>query len=372
MSRPASALARSFGCALVLLLTACNGDSAEPSPTATSTPTTDATPEWSVTFDEPAYEGPTTPLQGIFTEPRENEVDRHVSLAPEPEPDFPAWDGESVILYDIESGRTVNLGPGNLGMVPFSPDGTQFIYASGSGEGDARPRVTVYDLETGDSREYGTGYAPSFEGDGTFSVHPEHDGPFTEEDHFDVETGELVFPDENRVGLDSVQTVKTGDGWTVQTIRESGPQTAVRTVIVSPGGGAFETNSSALPLPAQPGRPPRLLVPTEASWGESTNLFAVNEDGTATWLATMHTSATTGGAAVTRASFGTGRIAWTEDHCDPELGRTYVLDLGTGELTEVDRAPDLSIGGAEVLRLGPVTPWRYRATLDRGRSNTCE
>jgi hypothetical protein len=130
------------------LVLACSGDdktgTRPPQPSATSGATATAEPAASATSGVgTAVRG----ITGLFTDPRPSQPDVHVTLPPRPRSPFKNWDGESVVVYDIEDMTEKDFGPG---LAPsLSPDGAHLAYnVTEQGRPD---RVRVVDFATGDT-----------------------------------------------------------------------------------------------------------------------------------------------------------------------------------------------------------------------------
>ncbi len=168
--------------ALALAATACAPTAGSPAPTA-----------YPLTLDAPAYAGATRPVAGLdATAAPTPAVER--TLGPLPASTVGSWDGASVVVYDLQSGRRIDLGPGRIGPIPgFSPDGTKFAWLAGSAQepagGNLPPalEVRVLDLATGAQRGYGMGMYAWFVDNDTLTVARE--GPDGGPRNVDLATG---------------------------------------------------------------------------------------------------------------------------------------------------------------------------------------
>ncbi|MBE0611447.1 MAG: hypothetical protein IH609_18850 [Dehalococcoidia bacterium] len=81
-------------------------------------------------------------------------------LGAKPASTFPAWDGKSTVIYDVQTGKTLDLGPGSQ-PASFSPDGTKAAWAAG-GDFAQGTEVFVIDLPAGQPRSLGPGRTAQF------------------------------------------------------------------------------------------------------------------------------------------------------------------------------------------------------------------
>ncbi len=157
--------------ALVVLLAACG--SGRPSATATLAGPGTPTP-YALAQDAPAYSGPVEDVTGLSIQPADTTVATTRALAAPPASTFPAWDGHSVMLYDLRTGKATNLGDGAIGFgMPFSSDGTHLTWQVGPDAGTnkvANSQVWVLDLATMRRTSYGDAAAASFGPGGTLRL----------------------------------------------------------------------------------------------------------------------------------------------------------------------------------------------------------
>jgi hypothetical protein len=130
-----------------VLLAACSSHGAPATPTGTP---------YVLPPDAPPYTGPTRPVAGLDAAPEATTVDATRTLAPLPPSPFGTWDGSSVVLFNLETGERIDLGPGRLMPSTFDAQSTRFAWLatpSTSGDYDVR----TIDLDTRAQRDYGTG-----------------------------------------------------------------------------------------------------------------------------------------------------------------------------------------------------------------------
>lgn len=129
------------------------GDLPAASPSASVTNVPGSTP---TTLPTPAT------ITGLFTEPRERDPDRIVTLD-FPESPFPEWNGNAVI-YDIAKGETIDLGPGAVPI--FNSGGTLAAWVAGDiATPGAKTDAWLIDLATRERTFLGPGDGVWWEGD---------------------------------------------------------------------------------------------------------------------------------------------------------------------------------------------------------------
>lgn len=146
--------------AVALTFADCSSDDTPSTPTVTaapSRPTATATlaPEPTPT---PAARPAIHIVLDTSPKPQPPEVTR--VLGPKPVSAFPAWDGKSTVIYDVQTGKTLDLGPGAQ-PASFSPDGTKAAWAAG-GDFAQGTEVFVIDLPNGQRRSLGPGRTAQF------------------------------------------------------------------------------------------------------------------------------------------------------------------------------------------------------------------
>lgn len=280
------------------------------SPTAAVTPTSGPSPTGAP--PTPSASPDLIMLPGMFVEPRPTRVpDIELTAPPEPDPTF-EWDGESTMIYDRQTGRLIDLGPGE--PAAFSPDGEWAAWVSGNRfEGD----LHAINLRTGERRDLGEGgYVSHFVDNDRFIV----DFQATEGFLVSVATGArepiverpaLVTQLLGPLRLTSEQVGEYHERWTLRDETRGD-------VLVFDAYSALLIDAS------------RLLVVTEPVSGAA-NLFVVDvASGAAEYVATAEFP----GHQWYFGPMGPSTIAWTSDLCSDEPA-TWILDLPTRELSYV-------------------------------------
>jgi hypothetical protein len=135
----AQRIARILGAATLMLAAgSCGGNDAPPGATPAPTserttspnPTAAATPTAAPTATATPH--PVSEFNGVFTTPGLREQSEPRPLIPGVESPFAAHDGQSVVLYDTESGTARDLGPGMLGT--FTEDGQYMAWTDANGQ----------------------------------------------------------------------------------------------------------------------------------------------------------------------------------------------------------------------------------------------
>ena len=314
----------------MLLATACSGDRRADGESPASPPTLGA----GIVADAEPYEGPTQQVH-LFTDRREVQADIYRSLPPEPPSPFPAWDGSSVVIYDLETNEVLyDLGEGNLGM--FSRDGRWFAWTSGPstlarGADLLANEAWVLDLETGERRSFGRAQLVSFPAEGQLRISnlSRPDGRL-----FDLDTGEDLGRSDR---VDPSFPILDFPGYRIERRPPDIRQSADVHWLIIPDGASRALRIDA-PFAIPLNRNEVLVMTTPA--GGSMNLFRVRvPSGDAVFVGTAF------GTEEQPALFGglAGQLAWTNHRCDAERGRTRIFDYETGLVTELDRALWLAI-----------------------------
>lgn len=154
---------------------------ASPSPAPTGT--TAATPSRPTPTATPAAERTVT----ITTEQRTSAPKTATrALPPLPASPFSEWDGTSTVIYDIQSGKELNLGPGTQ-RASFSPDSTKATWTVGTGFASGT-EAFVIDLATGTRRSLGPARTAQFIDNRTVLAFLP--GPPNDRVLIDIETGD--------------------------------------------------------------------------------------------------------------------------------------------------------------------------------------
>ena len=268
-----------------------------PDPTATTSPT----PGVSEELLEPEL------LPGMFLEPRPTPVaDIELSALPEPDPTF-AWDGESTMIYERETGNLIDLGPGEPAR--FSSSGEWAAWVSGNRfEGD----LHAINLQTGERKDLGEGgYVSHFLDDDRFVLDIQGTDGFI----VSVSTGERLPILDRQALFDEMNEAlyrlgSTSVGEYIERFEVSDSAGAVLL--------AFHAYRASFVDDSH------LLVATSPVDG-MTNFFLVDiSAGTASFLATAEFP-----DRWYHGPMGSGMVGWTSDLCT-EFPGTWLLDLATG------------------------------------------
>jgi hypothetical protein len=385
----------------MLLGVACfgGGDKQEPdaSPRATSASTTrpgstaapNVTPQPTIAIDS---FNPEIQLKGVFRPPQEGLATNSVQLPERPKPQFAAWDGVSVVIYDTQTGETHDFGPGSLAQPAFGKD--FMVYTSADNE------VFTVDLRTMEKKSMGRGILAYFLGDHDIVINPGNNNFYA----LDVETGERIdVANLTDPLLKSMLSQRWGGEFAAKWLdgryairlaenpqhvcENTGPEQRACLADVSSKWlvedvqsqkvlMAFEANQVE---PAGPGEVVIATTPVcyEASWisdcydvlskleaqssstgGQATvegttNIFLVNlTTGEATFVSTATYNASTGlwpmnWPLVANQDY----VAWTESYCGNPAGMTRIYDRKTGTITELNQGDWLALAGGR-LELG--------------------
>ena len=346
-----------------MLLAACGGGHASPS-TATPAPQASA----SAPAATATVTGPRT-ITGMFTEPRPSPADETRQLGPLPET-FQVWNGNSTMVYDMQTNKEIDLGPGSLGR--FSPDSTRMAWIASPKPPFGTGELWIIDLRTQQKQDLGAGRLATFIDDQHVSVAIDNNS----------ETIDLTSHVRTRVaGLPAFQPsneTQTPDGYV---LRSSGfdPGKDNSFSLTDPRTGAvllqFEA-SAAVPA----GKGTLAVATTGILTGPAgpngyrhatTNVFLIDiKTAKATFVAT--------GSVYVQFTLvaDDGYVVWTDNYCDG--GHTRIYDRRNKKITEVDATlwPAAMAGGLILdgpfggrALIDPAT-LRYRAALPPGVGDT--
>ncbi len=319
---------------LVALALACTSDEPPPAPEPAETP-------YPLPADAPPYDGPVRPVEGLFTEPRETVVDAVRSLGPQPETPFPPWDGESVVLYNLDSGDVIDLGQGDVGtgVGAFSPDGTRFVWTADALSASASPPnqlrdVWVIDLETMERRSYGEAWFASFDDDHTLSlVSPRLPGTIL----VDTESGEGIEREQEEFGFPRMHYPP---GYVLEII--GFPEAERFRIVPDDGSEALEFDAGwAFPFGPDSDAVVVLMLPV----GGTMNVFHLELAGrTVSLIATVGTTPRSLPFISPVDVNGVAVLAIGDNVCGPGDGRTLLYESATGALTAIDRPLRVGFG----------------------------
>ena len=350
-------------------------------------------------------------LKGVYRPPEITRVTAIVDLPERPKTEFAAWDGVSVVVYDIETGQAHDFGPGTLARPAFGEN--YLVYTS------AEHEVYAVDLRTMQKQFVARGILAYFLGDDYVVVNPGDNNFFG----VDMKTRERVNLDEIRDPLlRSMVSLRWGGSFLARWVDG---RYAIRPVenpqAVCEGSGSEQrvcladasskwlvedvwTEEVVLAFEAiavQPAGPNEIVIATtplcnEANWiaectlvlskleaqsgaqgglaavEGTTNIFIVDlSTGDSTFVATATYNARTGlwpmsWPLAANANF----VVWTESYCGEPRGLTRVFDRATDQITELNASEwvylaegRLGVGenGATAI-IDPAT-FEYRAVL---------
>ncbi|MGH2610771.1 MAG: hypothetical protein ACRDHF_16950, partial [Tepidiformaceae bacterium] len=317
------------GIGVVALVLTLNGGDDDPAAGDTEPTSTPATPTASATADVTSSPtaAPTsgTPVARVITldtspQPQPPEVTR--TLGSPPDSVFPPWDGVSTVIYDVETGNAIDLGPGAQ-PASFSPDETMAVFAAGSNFANGTEAFVV-DLPSGQRRSLGPGRMAQFQPDGSIMV---------------------ILPGGNeRVSVDPVTGTRTPFTGDPNTSTNASPASApedyvtvpplptspeVRTYTVSTNAGALVLTVGAVALTAA--GPDEVAAVGPPVDGRS-NVYLIDlVTGEATFVA----SAVPG---VNNFPFSANAdyVLWTDGYCSTQPGPVTLFDRKAGELIRLD------------------------------------
>jgi hypothetical protein len=370
---------------------ACSGgdDETEPAavPSATSivTPRPGSTPAPAVT-PEPRIDigslNPTLQLKGAFRPPQVVAANP-VELPARPKPEFAAWDGASVVVYDTESGDSHNFGPGKLWQPAFATN--HLVYTSEDNE------VFLVDLRTMEKQFLARGLVAYFLGDSHVVINPGDNAFYAMrvDTRARVELADLDTPllksmvaqrwggafhgkwVEGRYAIrlvENAQAVCDGAGveqriclaaesskWLVEDVTTGEIKFAFQANKVEPAG-PDEIVIATTPLCAEAGLLKECYevlanleaqnpAPGQIAVAGTTNIFLVNlTTGDATFVATATYNAATGRWPMSWPLVANEHyVAWTESYCGEPRGATRLFDRATGQIAELNSGDWLAL-----------------------------
>jgi hypothetical protein len=282
-------------------------------------------------------------LTGVFDEPRATVPDRIVTPPAASASPFSQWDGKSTVIYDVKTGKEMNLGPG--GVPSFSPDSTRAIWIAGEDPvslvgGEAR----LIDLTTGSvtSLGPGRGFYPRFLDDNTVAFPlPDDSNSVVSVDlrsgaRSDISGNEAT----NRYfeRLDALR-LTTPDGYRVSWQADPTAPRLPRSGSASEKVMVADTRSGQVALAfdafaASPAGSGYVVVASKAK-GQTVNLFLVEiAGGQAQFIATTRWSGNFPLVA------DDNRVVWIDNFCGDPPGNLEVYDRTTKQLTEVTGVHD--------------------------------
>jgi DNA-binding CsgD family transcriptional regulator len=313
---------------------AADNDSAAPaSATATAAPS-------------PSVQATPATVTGLFEDPRPTNA-RQVELPPAPPSPFKDWDGVSTVIYDTQTLKETNLGPG--GLPSFSPDSTRVVWVAGDsatsgGDGEVR----VIDLNTGAISTLGTSrFAQFLDNDTVGMLEP---GASNNAISLDLRTGTTTPIAGLSVG--ALPNSTTPDGYRI-TWEKGGAKGEIKTLRVIDVSGAVALQTEA--FDAVPAGGGHIALQTAVRNG-TTNVFLVAlKSGEAEFLGTagiMNQNS--------RLLANSQRVIWFDNYCSQTNQKAMVFDRGTDEVAAVSLpgttafTPDgrlvaASFGGAALL-----------------------
>ena len=312
---------------------ACSSDEPAPSPDPTETP-------YPLAADAPPYDGPFRPVEGLFSEPRETVVDTVRSLGRQPETPFPPWDGESVVLYNLESGEVVDLGEGSIGpgFHVFSPDGARFVWVVGASSSPENPpgKVWVIDLETMERRSYGDARFASFENERSLVLTAVSFGMTS----VDLESGEAVEREQD--GLAFLRMHYPAGYVLEQLDFPSGPDPQRYRIVPDDGSEALEFDAGfSSPFGSDSDALFVMTLPLDGTM----NVFHLElAGGTVSFIATVRTPPRSFPFIGVVDVNGVEALAIGDNVCGPGDGRTLLYESATGALTAIERPLRLGFG----------------------------
>ena len=366
-SRATGFLLVTFAAAAVAV--GCGGDSTETtrtiSPTTTTTTTTTTTVIASATVEATAtHAAPTATATAIG--PRQIVLDPSAKPQPPevtgilgqpPASVFPAWNGKSVVVYDVQTGKAIDLGPGTQ-PASFSPDETKATWASG-GEFANGTEVFVADLPSGQKRSLGPGRFAQFY-DNTHvlvSAIGSNDSTLV-----DVASGSGKPFSGDRPRPFNPDHSSAPAGYSIKPDGYTGPE--VRSYALRNGAGVTVLTFDAVAVSAA--GPGELAVVAPPANGRSNIYLLEIATGKATFVATALP-----GKDNFPFSASAESILWTDNYCGPATsartpaGPISLFDRKTGNLARIDPSsvanPGTDIRGVRLTPSGLIAAGSFGA-----------
>ena len=305
-----------IGMGAVALALALNGGGDEPAANDTEPTSTPGT----ATASPTTLPTPGTPVALVITldtspKPQPPEVTR--TLGSPPDSAFPPWDGVSTFIYDTQTGKAVDLGPGAQ-PASFSPDETMAVFAAGGSFANGE-EVFLVDLPSGQRRSLGAGRLAVFGEDGQVYLYaPTGNSGF----RVDPDTGDRT-PAQAVPGFTDNSPQSAPAGYETEPWGTGG--TEVRTFTVRTDSGDLVITVDAIAVTAA--GPSEVAVAAPAVDGRS-NVYVVSlVTGEATFVA----SAVPGNGNFPFSATD-HYVLWTDGYCGPDRGPVTLFDRRSGEL----------------------------------------
>lgn len=296
-----------------LAMSSCGGNT-------TGTKTTAASPTAVATAATPAE-----PLHLVLdTAPRPQPPEVTRRLGPPPPSTFPPWDGKSTVIYDTQTGKALDLGPGS-GPASFSPDDTKAVWAAG-GEFANGTEVFVVDLPSGQRRSLGAGRSAQFIDNQSIVVFAPGSNERTV---VDVVTGARRPYAGEPVGPTLSPPPSAPEGYLVEP-ENPNRLSDVRTFTVrdARSSAALLTFDAASVVAAGKGELAAAAPPVN---GRSNVYFIDIRTGKQTYVASALS-----GVGNWPFSATADAILWTDGYCGPTPGPATLFDRKTGQLVRFD------------------------------------
>lgn len=310
--------------ALTAGLVACSGDSKTemtPTPAPTDTPATATlapTPTPTQT--------PTAPRHIVLdTSPKQQPPEVTRAIGPPPSSTFPPWDGKSTVIYDNQTGKALDLGPGSQ-PASFSPDGTKAAWAAG-GKFAEGTEVFVVDLPSGQPRSLGPGWMAQFIDNATIVMLSV--GGY-ERTIVDVVSGaRRPYAGEPFPASLLRPAARTSEGFAVEPANpDRDSQVRTYTVRDAGSGSVLLTFDAASVTPAGKGELAAAAPPVD---GQS-NVYLIDiRSGAATYVASARPDVVNWPFSATADS-----VLWVDGYCVLPRGQTTLFDRKSGQLVRFD------------------------------------
>jgi hypothetical protein len=315
---------------IALALAACGGSDPTPAPSSSA-----PAPEPSSTATVPRA------VTGLFTDPRPTTPSANRPLGPRPTT-FPPWNGESTMVYDIQTRSEIDLGEGSLGS--FSPDSARMVWIASPTPFDGG-EAWMIDLRTMEKRDLGPGRLAGFvDDDHVGVVYAARNDSYV----IDLRTGDTR-PDAGIPFYKMPYDTATAYGYTLRrAFGPEGPFPRSTFTVIDTGSGMPLLEVDAIAA-VSAGSRTIAIATVSLPIGEpnpngyqhgTTNVFLVDiATGTATFIATGDHFIQFALAAAD------GYVVWADNYCDG--GKTRLYGRKTGTITEIDATlwPAFTPGG---------------------------
>jgi DNA-binding CsgD family transcriptional regulator len=291
-----------------------------PPAVATATVIASASP----TVSAPPTPGAPLTVTGLFDDPRQTTPARTIQPPPAPPSPFKDWDGVSTVIYDTQTLKETNLGPGSLPS--FSPDAQKAIWVAGDNAVSGHDgEILLVELPTGVVTTLGISRSAWFVDNDTVAFFEPGDTT-NSQISLDLRTG-MKTPSVG--GTVASQPTPTPYGYRI-TQEKAGPKGEYRIVsVLGPSGEILMPFDALNAIPADANH---IAVQTRVNSG-TTNVFLIDlKTGAAQFLGTARIP---NSSSLILAN--ARQVIWFDNFCSiTEQQQAMVFQRANSELLAVD------------------------------------